>query len=438
MEKGKKSAKSIKQKKKNVSKSRVILNNSSSENSNSNTPEKVDEGQKIELDDITEKLTNSTIFYREDEKEKIKAFTSSKDQKILFISGQPGTGKTSLVLDYFKHLKGKSLIYFHINCMSLTSASEFYAHIFKMFNNVNIYEKLKNALNKIHYEKIINYLKDEPNNKNILRLLNGLKGNISVVFILDEVDFLYKKSDEIIFMDILNTPYLTGANLKMILISNNSDFDNEIFPKLKNRKIQLEKIVFHPYSHIDSYNIMKKKLEEINLLDNFSNDSIKFLSTKMSKSGDLRPILEIVKSIILRWKNEFENNSKKIELKDMFDILKQKNININEIFSSLTNEQKIVAVALYYAMKRKGLELDEKAIYNVYKEIKKEAPGTPLTVEEFREVIQSFCDVGLIELKNKKSKSKNSGSNLYRVKHSDEEMEVIFMDTTMYKFFNKE
>ena len=75
----------------------------------------------------------------------------------------------------------------------------------------------------------------------------------------------------------------------MILISNNSDFDNEIFPKLKNRKIQINKIVFKPYTPLELFNIMKKKLEDIKMQNCFSDDSIRFLATKLNKSGDLRP-----------------------------------------------------------------------------------------------------------------------------------------------------
>ena len=87
----------------------------------------------------------------------------------------------------------------------------------------------------------------------------------NIAIVLDEIDFLYRKSNEISFYEIINIPYITGTNVKMILISNNSDFDNEIFPKLKNRKIQINKIVFKPYTPLELFNIMKKKLEDIKM-----------------------------------------------------------------------------------------------------------------------------------------------------------------------------
>ena len=225
----------------------------------------------------------------------------------------------------------------------------------------------------------------------------------------------------------------------MILISNNSDFDNEIFPKLKNRKIQINKIVFKPYTPLELFNIMKKKLEDIKMQNCFSDDSIRFLATKLNKSGDLRPIIETVKNIILSNKEEFLTQSKTIELKDMFAVLKQKNINLSEIISAMTTEQKVVAAAVYYAVKGNGVELEEKNIYEKYKIIKRQTQSIELSIEEFREVIKSFCEVGLIEAKTyKKSKSKNNSNLMYRVKYSDEDLEIIFMDEMMYKLFKSD
>ena len=59
----------------------------------------------------------------------------------------------------------------------------------------------------------------------------------------------------------MSLPYLSKTDIKLILISNNSDFDNLIFPKLKNRNIQIEKIIFKPYTSNDLLTIMTNKLE---------------------------------------------------------------------------------------------------------------------------------------------------------------------------------
>jgi Cdc6-like AAA superfamily ATPase len=259
--------------------------------------------------------------------------------------------------------------------------------------------------------------------------------------LLDEIDYLYRKNDEIVFYDVLNIPYISDNKyIKMFLISNNSDFDNEIFPKLKNRKINIEKIVFKPYTHIELYTIMKNKLEEIGMKDVFANDALRFLATKMNKNGDIRPVIEIIKGLLL------DNNTKQnkvIELRDMFVILKQKNTNLNEMLKAMTTEQKMIVAGMYFAMKSKNVnELEEKVIYDKYKHIKQQSNSPELYVEEFREVLKSFCDIGLIEPKQiKKGKQRNKSVNaiiMYKIKYTVQDLEILFADEVMYALFHKE
>ena len=433
-------------KKKSKIKAKKGSNNINSEDKSSsskeNTPKKnICTSYVNEINDITEKLANSTIYSRDNEKNKILNFLSSASSKIILISGQPGTGKTSLVHEIINNTltkKNKYISTLTLNCMSLTQSDEFYNEFYKEMNTTDSYDTFKEIFDQKKYNKVINLLESEADSKHLLKFLNYFKG-YNFCIVLDEIDYLYKKANEMGFYEIINIPYLAETNIKMILISNNSDFDNEILPKLRNRKIQIEKIVFKPYTHIDIFNIMKKKLEDINLLDSFSTDSLRFLSTKMNKFGDLRPIIEIIKNLILSNKDDFSKKTKRIELKDMFSILKQKNINLSEIISSLTTEQKVIAAAVFYAMKTYGIELEEKNIYEKYKMIKKQTNSLELGIEEFREVIKSFCDVGLLDQKiNKKTKSKSKALIIYRVKHSEEDLEILFMDEVMYKLFKND
>ena len=223
----------------------------------------------------------------------------------------------------------------------------------------------------------------------------------------------------------------------MILISNNADFDNEIFPKLKNRNITIKKIIFKPYTHKQLANIMTLKLESIGLLKFFSNDAIKFLSTKMNKSGDIRPIISIIKEIILNNKAKIQNDSEfKITLNDTFEIIKKKNINLSEILSSMTTEQKIVVTAIYYVIKSSGIKLEEKVIFEKYKSIKNYTNTPMLNTEEFRDILRNFIDVGLIESMDNNRKGRKKVGNLYKVKYSDDDLELIFQDPLIFSLFN--
>ena len=440
---------------KNNNKSHKKLNNKSrkkskskEENTESSSPiskteiknKKIEEI--IDIKDITEKLGNSKIFCRDEEKKEIIDFIKLKEKnsKTLFVSGQPGTGKTSLIVEILNNDLSNNKEYFlkfSINCLSINSTEDFYDAVFKYLNDAPIYNYFNEILKEENAKKLIKLLKEKPNQNSFQKILTIL-GKTPFIILLDEIDFLYKKKkDDYLFFSLLTIPYLTNTGVKMILISNNADFDNEIFPKLKNRNITIKKIIFKPYTHKQLANIMTLKLEAIGLLKYFSNDAIKFLSTKMNKSGDIRPIISIIKEIILNNKSKMQNEYDfKINLSDMFEIIKKKNINLNEILSSMTTEQKIVVAAIYYVIKNSGIKIEEKIIFEKYKSIKNYTNTQMLNTEEFRDILRNFVDVGLIESLDNNKKLKKRVGNMYKVKYSDEDLSLIFQDPLIFSLFN--
>ena len=395
----------------------------------------------LDIKDITEKLGNSKIFCRDEEKNEIMDFIQLKEKnsKTLFVSGQPGTGKTSLILEILTNDLAENEEYFlkfSINCLSINSTEDFYEAVFRYLNDPIRYNHFNKILDNKISKSLISILKEKPTQNSFQKILNIL-GNTPFIILLDEIDFLYKKKDDFLFFSLLTIPYLTNSGVKMILISNNADFDNEIFPKLKNRNITIKKIIFKPYTHKQLANIMTLKLESIGLLKYFSNDAIKFLSTKMNKSGDIRPIISIIKEIILNNKSKIQNNSEfKITLNDMFEIIKKKNINLSEILGSMTTEQKIVVAAIYYVIKNSGIKLEEKIIFEKYKNIKNYTNTPMLNTEEFRDILRNFIDVGLIESLDNNRKGRKKIGNMYKVKYSDEDLSLIFQDPLIFSLFN--
>ena len=362
-----------------------------------------------------------------------------KNSKTLFVSGQPGTGKTSLIVEILNNDLYENKEYFlkfSINCLSINSTDDFYDAVFKYLNDPKIYNYFTETFDEKKYDNLISILQEKPTQNSFQKILNIL-GKTPFIILLDEIDFLYKKKDDYLFFSLLTIPYLTNSGVKMILISNNADFDNEIFPKLKNRNITIKKIIFKPYTHKQLANIMTLKLESIGLLKFFSNDAIKFLSTKMNKSGDIRPIISIVKEIILNNKSKIQNNSDfKITLNDMFEIIKKKNINLSEILSSMTTEQKIVVAAIYYVIKNSGIKLEEKIIFEKYKNIKHYTNTPMLNTEEFRDILRNFIDVGLIESMDNNRKGRKKAGNMYKIKYSDDDLSLIFQDPLIFSLFN--
>ena len=130
---------------KKTKKSKSKDNNS--ETSSSNTRNETKEKEVLEIfnmKDITEKLGNSKIFCRDEEKKEILDFIKSKEKNknTLFVSGQPGTGKTSLIAEILNNdliNDNNYFLKFSINCLSINSTGDFYEALFKYLNNATIY-----------------------------------------------------------------------------------------------------------------------------------------------------------------------------------------------------------------------------------------------------------------------------------------------------------
>ena len=393
-----------------------------------------------DFSDITEKLSNSIIYCREKEKQQLLNFIQKDETKTMFICGQPGTGKTSLILELFKNdLKSSEYsIKIYINCMSVHSIEDFYLQILKfLLENSSILDNIHDRKNLESYYDI---LLDKKNiHKKFMQILEIYRNKFVFLILLDEVDNFYQKQKDIIFYEILNIPYLSDTIIKLILISNNSEFDKEILPKIENRKIKISRIVFRPYTHIEIYEILKRKLIEINLLSIFHDESLRLISKKLAnKMGDLRPAIEIVKNLILenkmkinlsKEKKVLANNEILITLKDVLIKLKQKSDSFADLMNNLTTEQKIVLLSIYFVFEStKNSEIEEKKILEKYKIIKKENFNSQCNMMDYREIIKSLCDIGIIENKNK-AKGK------YKIKYDLEDLELIFVDDRIFNMF---
>ena len=132
-------------------------------------------------EDITLGLTLSDkIYCREIEKKSIKNFLSDGDKKGIYISGQPGTGKTSLVLKLVEELKSSSQKIFdiYINCYCFQSFDEFYNKIFE-----NLEENRKQILKLLkpeHYETFNTFLRRKKSSNLIKLFLTDLLNEINL------------------------------------------------------------------------------------------------------------------------------------------------------------------------------------------------------------------------------------------------------------------
>jgi len=154
-----------------------------SKNKKSNKEENEDNNDTI---DITNKiLEGSTIYCREKERESITYYIKTSDSKCLYICGQPGTGKTSLVNKILSTINPNNetefSLQFYFNCMCFRNANDFYLNLFeqiKKFNYILEEVLLKDEMKKV--DGLIDSFKEKKlsteETKNItLEMLNLFK-----------------------------------------------------------------------------------------------------------------------------------------------------------------------------------------------------------------------------------------------------------------------
>ena len=102
----------------------------------------------------------------------------------------------------------------------------------------------------------------------------------------------------------------------------------------------------------------------------------------------------------------------------------------------MTTEQKIVVADIYYVIKNSGIKLEEKIIFEKYKNIKHYTNTPMLNTEEFRDILRNFIDVGLIESMDNNRKGRKKAGNMYKIKYSDDDLSLIFQDPLIFSLFN--
>jgi len=131
--------------------------------------------------------------------------------------------------------------------------------------------------------------------------------------------------------------------------------------------MKVDKLVFAPYTNNDIFEILVRKLDEMGLTTLFQKESLIYIARKFaSKSGDIRPALELIKTLILNNKEQIdskENGNCVITLKEILIKLNEKSNNFTQLISNLTDEQKLLVATIYSTLEREdNTEIEDKVV----------------------------------------------------------------------------
>ncbi|KAH8360423.1 hypothetical protein KR200_004241 [Drosophila serrata] len=243
-------------------------------------------------------------------------FTShleSQTSGSLYVSGQPGTGKTAcLSLLLRDPAFSKRLQRVYINCTSIASVGAV-------------------------YKKLCAELQLKPNGRTERDHLEAIQRHLRCakrmfLLVLDEIDQL-STSRQAVLYTIFEWPALPGARILLVGIANSLDLTDRALMRL-NARCELKPRLMHfpPYSKQQIVEIFKSRLAEAEVLDVFPPVTLQLLAAKVSAiSGDVRRALDIGRRVVeiaeqQKRDGEKEFNMKALELegKDAAEAREQK------------------------------------------------------------------------------------------------------------------
>ncbi|XP_067646829.1 cell division control protein 6 homolog isoform X2 [Eurosta solidaginis] len=217
----------------------------------------------------------------------------------LYVSGQPGTGKTACLSLLLRSPElSKCLQCVYINCTSIAS-----------INGV--------------YKKICTELKLHPSGRTERDYLASVQQHLRssrrmLLIVLDEIDQLCSSKQSVLYT-IFEWPSLPNAQLLLVGIANSLDLTERTLMRLNARcELKPQHMHFAPYTKQQIVEIFRSRLEEAGVLEVFPPVTLQLLAAKVSAvSGDVRRALDIGRRVVEIAEQQMKTGRREIDLKNL-------------------------------------------------------------------------------------------------------------------------
>lgn len=348
---------------------------------------------------------------REDELTKLSEFfenclTNQKSASI-YISGPPGTGKTSCVNKLLNESFADQFKEISVNCTGIATIGNIYKKICEQL-------KLKSGTEKANLTSITEYITRKNQKKMVLLLL-------------DEIDQLAGNKQSVLY-SIFEWPAMTNSKIVLVGIANALDLTDRLLTRL-NTKCELKPklLQFPSYTKEQIIDIFKSRLEDAGAMEIFAPNTIQFLAAKVSAvSGDIRRALDIGRRVIEIAANKTDDRN--VDMDDLgveyLDDKPEEKIKLQDVLAVLNGtygsaaktldddsthfplQQKIIVGTLLMMLKNdKNKDITVGRSHAVYSKICTKRRMAALDQSEFAGVCALIENRGIIKvIKNKEPK----------------------------------
>lgn len=196
----------------------------------------------------------------------------------MYISGVPGTGKTATVHAVIRSLKKhvsnrklKDFQYIEVNGLRMTEPRQVFVQVLKALTG-----------QKCTPQQAQDVLAQ--------RFCSGSSRNKTVVLLVDEVDMLRNRRQDVIY-NLFDWPSKPNSRFIVLTIANTMDLPERLLKGRVTSRLGLTRLTFQPYSYKQLQEIVMSRLQGSN---SFQDDAVELVARKVAAcSGDVRRALDI-------------------------------------------------------------------------------------------------------------------------------------------------
>jgi len=300
----------------------------------------------------------------------------------VFIYGNPGTGKTSLVNDLLEELSEEiekqniNLQTVYVNCSENRTESIILLEVLRQLNTEREYPRMgwTRAKALAEFKKVLSQ-KDQQ-----------------VLIVLDEVDYvLREEGDDILYrLSRINASVKSGVS--NLIISNDIRVSDYIKPRTQS-SIGRVRVIFSPYNADELYDIMIDRVKYA-FQKGVVADSVvkKIAEIEAARNGDARRALELLDSCA---KIALSKRKSKIslDLVDAADALLERD-HLLSIIATLTKHQKLIYLSI---LKNQKNVYGGPDVFKYYLVTADSYNVKPLSERRIRTLVINLTELGLIE-----------------------------------------
>ncbi|EGG17008.1 hypothetical protein DFA_07989 [Cavenderia fasciculata] len=308
----------------------------------------------------------------------------------LYVSGQPGTGKTLTALNRINSIPKRKCTTLFFNCMGMQDPA-------------NIYTELHNTLCKPKKKKTPG--QSEMVSKIQQTICDPEESKMFCV-ILDEVDSLISRHNTVIYK-LFEWPFEEDSKLILIGIANDLDLLEKSMPRLSKKQKKPAHLNFEAYKSDQIYQILKNRIESVtdDYEDAFQDEALQFIAKRIEKRrGDIRLALEICRTALEQKRIEFREDPSKLpesgSICTLDDVSKIMDSYFDNSFPDTIIQLPLHSQLLLISLLSCPLEMIFTILHQNYISNCKSINIKPVNKNEFFDVFSSVSSCGLVNIQD--------------------------------------